>query len=56
MNLTGNFTNNSTFTHNSGTVNFNGTAAQILGGSNSTTFSTLTLNNANDLTLEPMKP
>ena len=51
MNLTGNFTNNSTFTHNSGTVNFNGTAAQILGGSNSTTFSTLTLNNANDLTL-----
>ncbi len=46
MNLTGNWTNNGTFTNNSGTVVFNGTtAAQTLGGSSASTFYNLTINN-----------
>ena len=42
MSLTGAFTNNSTFTHNSGTVSL-GTGASI-GGSNATAFYNLTIN------------
>lgn len=49
MNLAGNFTNNSVFTHNNGTVNFNGAAAQSINGA--ATFNNLTLNNTNGLTI-----
>ena len=51
MNLAGNFTNNATFTHNSGTVNFNGTAAQTIGGTVTTTFNNLTINNTAGVSL-----
>ncbi|MBI4431418.1 MAG: hypothetical protein HY587_06875 [Candidatus Omnitrophica bacterium] len=40
--VSGNFTNSGTFTHNSGTVTFNGSAAQTLTGD---TFNNLTINN-----------
>ncbi len=45
INLAGNFTNNAAYTHNSGTVNFNGTAAQTIGGTSTTTFNNMTLAN-----------
>jgi|GEM_PF-1056483 len=44
INITGNWTNNGTFTDNSGTIVFNGTAAQDIIGA--TTFNNLTVNNA----------
>jgi hypothetical protein len=44
MNVAGNWTNNGTFTHNSGTVVFNGTSEQIIGGSAATSFNNLTVN------------
>lgn len=44
MVIEGNWTNNSTFTHNNGLVTFVGGAAQSLTGSSSTTFSSLTVN------------
>ena len=47
----GNFLNNGTFTHNNGTVVFNGSAPRIIDGNTSPTFYSLTLNNANGLTL-----
>jgi LPXTG-site transpeptidase (sortase) family protein len=49
MNLAGNFTNNGTYTHNNGTVLFNGGASQSITGT--TTFNNLSLNNANGLTI-----
>lgn len=47
MNIAGNFTNNGTFTPGSGTVTFNGTTAQTLGGNVSSAFTNLTINNSN---------
>lgn len=50
MNLAGGFTNNGTFTHNSGIVNFNGSAAQTIGGG-VTSFNSLTVTNPAGVTL-----
>ena len=44
INVTGDWTNNGTFTANGNTVNFNGTSAQTIGGAG-TTFNNLTVNN-----------
>jgi len=52
MNIAGNFTNSGTFTHNSGTVIFNGTGAQSIAGVN---FNNLTISgnkNAGVITLD----
>ncbi|MBL7891949.1 MAG: PKD domain-containing protein [Bacteroidia bacterium] len=38
MNLSGDFTNNATFTHNNNTVDFKGTGTQAVGGSTTTSF------------------
>lgn len=47
LNLNGNFSSDGTFTHNNGTVGFIGTpAAQTIGGSSSTTFNNLSINNS----------
>ncbi|MBI4645548.1 MAG: hypothetical protein HY738_02875 [Bacteroidia bacterium] len=47
MNVAGNWTNNSSFTHNSGTVTLNGNnVQQTIGGTISTTFNNLTVNNS----------
>ncbi|MBL7796213.1 MAG: hypothetical protein JNJ90_06900, partial [Saprospiraceae bacterium] len=51
LNVGGHWTNNGAFTAGAGTVAFNGTAAQNLGGTNATTFNNLTLNNVNGLSL-----
>jgi hypothetical protein len=45
LTVKGNWTNNGTFTSNTSTVVFNGTAAQTIGGSSSTTFNTITNSN-----------
>ena len=45
MNVAGNWTNNGTFASQSRSVAFNGNAAQTIGGSNSTPFGYLTINN-----------
>jgi len=45
LTLNGNFINNATFTHNGGTIIFNGNTAQTIGGSVVTTFNNLTANN-----------
>ncbi len=47
----GNLTNNGTFTQTAGTLTLNGGAAQTLGGSGSTVFNNLTINNTNGVTL-----
>jgi len=44
MNITGNWSNNGTFTHNNGTVVFTGTGTQSLGGSGTSPFNNLTVN------------
>lgn len=44
INVTGNWTNNGTFTANGGTVVFTGTSPQSIGGTSSTTFYNLTMN------------
>ncbi len=46
LTVSGNFTNNGTFTANSGSVIFNGTTAQSISGSTSTTFYNLTMLNS----------
>ena len=52
INIEGNWVNNgASFTAGSGTVIFDGTSAQSLGGTTSTTFSTLTINNPTTVTL-----
>ncbi|HVM87839.1 MAG TPA: T9SS type A sorting domain-containing protein [Puia sp.] len=43
--IAGNFSNNGTFTAGTSTVNFNGSSAQIIGGSSATSFNNLTINN-----------
>jgi hypothetical protein len=45
LTVDGNYTNNGTFTARSGTVTMNGAAAQSLGGTTSTSFYNLTMNN-----------
>lgn len=50
--LGGNWTNNGTFTQGTSTVTLNGTSAQAVGGTTSTTFNNLTINKASsDVTL-----
>jgi len=51
MNVAGNFSNNSTFTYNNGTVVFNGSSSQTISGSATTTFNNLTLSNSTGLTV-----
>jgi hypothetical protein len=46
INVSGNWTNNGTFTANSNTVIFNGGSAQAVGGSTATTFNNLWINNS----------
>lgn len=46
LTVSGDFTNNGTFTPRNGTVTLNGAVAQALGGSTSTSFYRLTVNNA----------
>ena len=47
----GNWSNSGTFTANTSTVTFNGTAAQTIGGAATTTFNNLKINNASGVTL-----
>src|SRR5574341_328906 len=51
INAKGNWSNAGTFTPGSGTVFFNGMAAQAIGGTSNTTFSGLTINNGMGVTL-----
>jgi hypothetical protein len=51
INVSGNWTNNGTFTANTGTVNFNGGSAQTISGSSTTTFNNLTINNSAGVSL-----
>jgi hypothetical protein len=46
INVSGNWTNNGTFTANGNTVNFNGSSAQTIGGTSNNNFNNLTINNA----------
>ena len=46
VNIGGNLTNDGTFTCQAGTVTFNGSSAQTIGGSTLTNFNNITLNNA----------
>jgi len=45
LNVTGNYLNNGTFSHGSGTVSFIGSNPQIVGGSNSSSFHNMVVNN-----------
>jgi hypothetical protein len=47
----GNWSNNSTFTNNGRIVTFNGSSAQVIGGSNSSAFTGLTISNSAGVTL-----
>jgi hypothetical protein len=47
----GNFTNHGTFNAGTSTFTFNGTSAQTIGGSKSTTFNSLTMNNSSGVSL-----
>jgi len=50
LKIAGNFTNNGVFTASTSTITFNGAVAQTIGGTTSTTFNNLTLNNSKGLT------
>ncbi len=51
-NVAGNWTNNGgTFTAGAGTVNFNGSGVQSIGGTSASTLNNLTINNTNGVTL-----
>lgn len=47
----GNLSNSGTFTASTSTFTLNGTSAQTIGGSNSSTFNSLTINNSNGISL-----
>ncbi len=49
--VAGNWVNDGTYTHNSGTVVFNGTSPQVIGGGATTTFYILTINNSAGVSL-----
>jgi len=51
FNASGNWTNDGTFTANAGTITFNGSSTQTIGGSGATTFNNLTINNSAGVTL-----
>ena len=51
LTVAGNWSNSGTFTANSSTVHFNGSAAQTMVGSSAGTFSTLSVNNTTGVTL-----
>jgi hypothetical protein len=51
LDLKGDFTNNGTFTPNTSTVSFTGSAAQTIGGSSATSVYNLTMNNSGGLLL-----
>ena len=51
IHIAGNWTNNGTFVQQTGTINFNGTNAQTIGGSSKTTFASLIADNTTGLTL-----
>ncbi|HET6272650.1 MAG TPA: T9SS type A sorting domain-containing protein [Bacteroidota bacterium] len=52
INVAGNWTNNGgTFTGGTGTVAFNGAANQVIGGTASTTFASMTANNSSGITI-----
>ncbi|MCR4315629.1 MAG: hypothetical protein NUW37_04675 [Planctomycetes bacterium] len=48
INVTGGWTNNGTFTHNSGTVNFSGSSNQTISGSGGLAFGGISVNNTGD--------
>ncbi|MBL4657650.1 MAG: hypothetical protein JKX73_06590, partial [Flavobacteriales bacterium] len=52
----GHFTNNATLTHTAGTVTFNGTSAQTLGGTSGSTFQDLTIINTSSTGVTITKP
>jgi hypothetical protein len=49
--LAGNWTNNGTFTSDTGTITYNGTIVQTIGGSSSTTFNNVIIDNSAGATL-----
>ncbi|MBL4656941.1 MAG: hypothetical protein JKX73_02995, partial [Flavobacteriales bacterium] len=51
INVLGNWTNNGTFTQQTGKVTLNGSSAQTIGGGSSTSFNDLELNNASGATV-----
>ncbi len=51
FNLAGDFTDNGDFIHNGGTVIFNGSVPQLIGGGNSPSFNVLKINNTNGVSL-----
>jgi autotransporter-associated beta strand protein len=51
LSLSGDFTNNAAFTHNSGSVRFVGSSASALSSSATTTFHNLTINNPGSVTM-----
>lgn len=53
INIGGNWTNNGSFNANGGTVTFNGTSAQTIGGTSSTVFNNMVMNSAGVTLLIP---
>ena len=51
LTIAGDFTNNGTMAHNSGTLSFNGASAQSINGSGASTFNHISLNNVNGLSV-----
>lgn len=56
MNVAGNWTNNGAFTAGTGTVTFNGTSEQTVGGTNATAFNNLTVNSGATVVLPTDAP